>query len=334
MTLLVLAVLAVVLASALCSGSEAALLAMPDMRARLIAEERGGAASVLLGLKENIDRPIAAIVVLNNVANIVGSIVVGGIATEVLGSAYLGIFSACLTFAIILFSEIIPKTLGTRYPEQISLFIARPLRGLTVILTPLLWCLERVTSLLGGEVTAEVADEATLRFMVRESGRADQIEQTERDMIIRVFSLNDLTAADIMTPRTQMTYLRAGLSARDQEAAIKGSQHSRIVLVGETLDDVKGIVLLRDLLLSLINGGHMPEPTPAHYVSPDMPADELMRHFLPARNHIAVVKGQWGEIQGVVTLEDVLEIVVGEEIVDETDVDADLQQVALRRAQG
>jgi len=332
MLLLIIAVLLVVLASALCSGSEAALMAMPNIRVRQLAEEGGTTANILLRLKEKLDRPIAAIVVLNNVANIVGSIVVGGIATEALGSAYLGIFSVVLTFAIILFAEIIPKSIGTNYAELISLLIARPLSAISWVLTPVLWAFEQVTRFIGGEGGATAADEATLRFMVREAGREDQIEDDERDMIIRVFSLNDLTASDIMTPRTAMTYLRANQTAKEQEDAIKASQHSRIVLVGDTLDDVKGVVMLRDLLISLIDGGAMPEPTPAAYVRLDMPADELMRHFLPARNHIALVRGPYGAVHGVVTLEDVLEIVVGEEIVDETDRDEDMQAVAMQRA--
>jgi len=258
--------------------------------------------------------------------------VVGGIATDVLGSAYLGAFSAVLTFAIILFAEIIPKSIGTNYPERISLLIARPLSAISWLLTPALWMLEQVTKLIGGPNGATAADEATLRFMVREAGREDQIEEDERDMILRVFSLNDLTASDIMTPRTAMTYLRADLTAKEQEAQIKASQHSRIIVVGETLDDVVGVVMLRDLLLSLMNGGLLPKPVPAAFVSPDMPADELMRHFLPARNHMALVRGEYGAVHGLVTLEDVLEIVVGEEIVDETDRDDDMQAVARDRA--
>ena len=123
---LIVAVLIVLIASALCSGSEAALFSTPLLEARKLAQSNTRSALALLAIREKMNRPITTIVILNNVANIVGSIIVGGIAASVLGQQWLGLFSGVLTFLVILLSEIIPKTLGEEYAGRISLLIARP----------------------------------------------------------------------------------------------------------------------------------------------------------------------------------------------------------------
>jgi len=324
---------AVVVASALCSGTEAALLALPEMRARQLAESGGRRAKALLGLKLSMGRPIATIVVLNNIANIVGSMAVGVAATHAFGEAWLGAFSAALTIAIIIFAEIIPKTLGTRFAEPISLGLAGPLGVLATILSPLLWLLERVTRLFEGPPTASSVDEGRIQFLARQGRREGTIDADESEMIQRVFQLDDLTAQDIMTPRTAMTWSRARTPADELLVQFTTAQHSRIIIVGETLDDVVGVVLLRDVLLQWAKDG--PQTIDESYaglaaprfVDPGVRADELLEQFLSRRQHLALVRDEYGQVLGVVTLEDVLEILTGE-IVDETDRHVDLQAAA------
>jgi CBS domain containing-hemolysin-like protein len=337
MTTLVLAVLLVVGASALCSGAEAALLSVSDLRLQQLAEDGNRRAGRALTMKSNLARPISAIVVLNNVANIVGSIVVGGIATEVLGSAWLGAFSAALTILIILFAEIVPKTLGTRHSEVLTLWLAAPLSAIVVVLTPLLWLLDKFTGLFGKDVEGMPVNESQIRFLARLGGVEGSIDHDEVEMLHRVFQLDDHTARDIMTPRTQMTWVRQGQTLEELRHEICASQHSRMVLVGDTLDEIVGIVLVRDALVALLDDPELVLDAsvrwvrPAQFVPPEILGDELLDYFLKSRSPLALVRDEFGQVLGVVTLEDVQEILTGE-IVDETDLAADLQAVAREEA--
>jgi CBS domain containing-hemolysin-like protein len=153
-----------------------------------------------------------------------------------------------------------------------------------------------------------------------------------------VFQLDDVCARDILTPRTRMTWLRGGQSLTALSGRIRDSQHSRLVVVGETLDEIVGVVLQRDLLLGLLTepdallDAHWGLLQPPQYVQPDAPADSLLEMFQVRRRLLAIVRDEYGAVQGVVTLEDVLEILTGE-IVDETDRDVDLRESARRRTQ-
>ncbi|MFK7931108.1 MAG: hemolysin family protein [Myxococcota bacterium] len=336
MLLLVLAVFAVVASSALCSGAEAALLSVSDLRLQQLAEGGNQRAARVLRMKSNLARPISAIVVLNNVANIVGSIAVGSLASQVLGSNLLGAFSAVLTILIILFAEIVPKTLGTRHSEILSLWLAAPLSAIVFVLTPLLWLLDKFTGLFGKDVDGMPINESQIRFLARLGGVEGSIDRDEVEMLQRVFQLDDHTAQDIMTPRTLMTWLRADQPLSEVKEAIRNSQHSRLVVVGETLDKIVGVVLVRDALLGLMDDetvlldAELDWVRPAQFVLPDRPADRLLELFLKSRNHLALVRDEFGMVLGVVTLEDVQEILTGE-IVDETDRAVDLQAVARAR---
>ncbi|RMF04156.1 MAG: HlyC/CorC family transporter [Chloroflexi bacterium] len=331
---LITAVFAVLLASALCSGSEAALFSVPLVKARQLAESGSRASLALLSIRQNMSRPIASIVILNNIANIVGSIVVGAMATQTLGSRWLGLFSGVLTFLVIIFSEIIPKTLGERYAERISLWVALPVLGLAKLFTPLVWAIERLTSPVTQGTIGPTTTEAEIKLLARIGHQEGIIEPGESEMIHHVFKLNDVTAGEIMSPRVVMTYLPGNLTLQDAQQQIIESQHSRIVVIGENVDDVQGVVLKNELLTAIIE--HKADCTLAE-MAHEVPAvpisakgNALLQIFRRSRRHLAVVIDEFGGVAGVVTLEDVLETLTGE-IVDETDEAADLQEVARRQ---
>lgn len=342
MVSLVVLVFAIVALSALCSGSEAAIVALSPLQARRLAQKGGRRAEALLQLKENMARPLAAIVILNNVFNIVGSMLVGGMAASALdvpgwGPILLGLFPIVLTGLIIVFAEIIPKTLGVRYAEALALALAVPLWWTAWLLTPLLRVVEGLTNRLGDDAT-ESTSEGQLRFLVRHGGEAGVLEDHEVKMILRVFDLNDVRADKIMTPRTRMTTLSSLKTLEEQVDDVRRSQHSRMVVIGEQVDDVIGTVLRDDVLLALLDGKgdelltpDNPIVTPPVFVPPERSADELFVHFRESRRLLAVVRDEFGGVGGVVTLEDVLEIVTGE-IVDETDKAVDLRREARLRA--
>lgn len=327
-----LAVLLVLVSSALCSGSEAALFSMPVLKARNLAEQGGKSAQALLAIREDIRRPIATIVVLNNIANIVGSIVVGNIASHVLGETWLGVISGVLTFLVIVVAEILPKTLGERHSQWICLKIARPLTVLVTVLTPVVWIIEQITPE-RSEDPEPTTNEAEIRMLTRIARQEGVIEGDESEMIHRVFALNDRSARDIMTPRVNITWLEADEILNDAKAEILASQHSRMVVTGETVDEVVGIALKAELLRALVEEeGHLPVRTWARaprFVRQDARADRLLQVFQRTHEHLMIVADDFGGVAGVVSLEDVLEVLTGE-IVDETDTVVDLAEDARR----
>ncbi|NJN65669.1 MAG: HlyC/CorC family transporter [Chloroflexaceae bacterium] len=336
MTELLVAVLIVVTGSALCSGSEAALFSVPLVKVRQLVESRAPAARVLLRIRQNMSRPIATIVILNNVFNIVGSIVVGSIATTVLGEEWLGLFSAVLTLVIIIGAEIIPKTLGERYAETIALTVAYPVMVVTTVIRPLVRAIEYLVSPITRGGIRPVTNEAEIQLLAQIGQQEGSIEHDEAALIQRAFRLNDVTAGMIMTPRVILTYAHGSMSLEAARQRIIESPHSRILVVGASIDEVMGIVLKHDFLLALIEGRGDQTladlSRKARFVPETVRADKLLTTFQEAHEHLAVVVDEFGGVAGVVTLEDVLEVLTGE-IVDETDRVADMQAWARQRRQ-
>jgi CBS domain containing-hemolysin-like protein len=330
---LIAAILVVLIGSALCSGTETALLSVPEIRVRQLADDGGRAARALLGIKQRIARPISAIVVLNNIFNIVGSIAVGTIAADVFGDRWVGVVSGVLTFLVILFAEIMPKTLGERYAEKVSLAVAIPVRWLTAVMTPLVVLFEvLMRPLTKGERSPSVS-EAEIRILARIGRSEGVIEDDELEMIHRVFQLNDRTARDIMTPRTAVTWLDADRSLADARAEILASPHTRIVVAPGDLDHAEGVAHKHDLLAGLLDdsdtivGSYVRAVAAVPWIAR---ADDLLQQFIELRDHLALVIDEYGGFIGVVTLEDVIEVLTGP-IMDETDRSSDLRAYARTR---
>ena len=331
---IIVIVLIVISGSALCALSETALLSVPRIKVRQLAQSKKPAALALLAIRQKINRPIATIVILNNIFNIVGSIVIGSLAAKVLGDAWLGLFSGILTFLIIIFGEIVPKTIGERYSQNISLIVALPVQFLTFLFTPVVWLVERVTAPFTRSKKIPTTNEAEIRFLTRIGFQEGVIENDEAEMIQRVFQLNDLTAADLMSPRVTITYLRGDLTLAEAKEEIIASQHSRILVIEDSIDRAIGLVLKHELLTAMIDDKSDQKIStlarPVRFVPETVKADKLLKTFQEIREHLAVVLDEYGGVSGVVTLEDVLEVLTGE-IVDETDKIIDLQEIARQK---
>ncbi|MBE9007438.1 HlyC/CorC family transporter [Fortiea sp. LEGE XX443] len=331
---LVTTVFVVLLGSALCSSIETALFSVSVLRVKQLAQSKTPAAVALLAIRENMNRPIATIVILNNTFNIIGSIVTGNVAEQALGSQWLGVFSAILTFLIIIFGEIIPKTIGERYCEQLAMLGALPVTGLSLVFTPLVWMLETVTAPFSKGKKRPTTNEAEIKLLANIGQQEGIIESDEAEMIQRVFKLNDVTASDLMTPRIMLTYIRGHLTVAEGKTDIIASQHTRIIVIDESIDQVMGFALKHELLTAMLEDKkHQKIATLARKVSfvPEaIQADKLLKNFIEAREHLAVVVDEYGSVAGVITLEDVLEVITGE-IVDETDRSVDLQEIARKR---
>ncbi len=324
MTSLLLAVLAVLIASALASGTEAALFAVGTPEVLAAVDKRRRGAKTLRRLQRDLTRPIMAIVIWNNIANIGGSILVGSLAAKQLGSGWLGAFSALLTFLVILFSEIIPKTLGERNALTVGLMIAQPVTLLTKALFPFIVLVELLVRPIAPPADRKTSEDE-IRALTRQGGREGVIEADENELIQRVFRMNDTTAGMILTPMPQVDSLEASKLIGDLSTWARDVTHTRIPLhIADDITEVVGVVNVRWILQALADG-RQDQPVAAlaqdpWFVPSSMAVDDLLREFQTRKQHLAVVVDGLGTLQGVVTLEDVLEELVGE-IEDETDLE-------------
>ena len=322
----------VVLTSSACSLFEAVLYAVP--LSQIDTLERAGRASgpVLRTLRAQVDRPIAAILSLNTVANTGGAALAGAIASRVFGSVWIGYFSAAFTLAILLFSEIIPKTAGVVYARRLAGPIARPLQILVLVFTPVIWLSRYVTRLVAIGREADGISDDDLLLMVRRGLRTGDLKPHEASVISNVLALEVKTAGQIMTPRTVLFMLDTDTSLADAAANEQLLQHSRVPVYDDDPDDIVGIVHRRDILRSAARDEF--DTTldqlmhPVHFVVETAKLDQLLHVFLEQRQHLVVVTDEFGSVSGIVTLEDVLEEILGREIVDEFDEVADLRAFA------
>ncbi len=338
METLLFAAFLVILISALCSCTEAALFSVPIMKVRQMLDEdtckplQKKRTESLLKIRERMSRPISMIVISNNIANIGGATVVAILADQMYDSFIVGLVSGILTFFVIIFGEIIPKTIGEKHNLKISLFMARPVLFAAKILTPIIFLVEILTRpFTGKDKQALSTDEREIRYMAQLGEEEGVIEADELEMLHGVFQLNDMDARALMTPRISLTCIEGDVSINSVIDEVMETQHSRIVIIGESRDDVLGVVLKSKLLIAMIKGQgddkvrlHGYEPVEVQH---DMKADQILPIFQKSRQHLAIVRDEFGGVDGVITLEDIIEELTGE-IVDETDTDEDMREAA------
>ena len=318
------------LGSAFCSSSEAAIFSAPKIRLQISAKQGDLSAQNLLSLKENMSKTIGTLVILTNLFNIVGSILVGAIADDLFDNFALGIFSAVFTFLVILFAEVLPKNFGEKNAVSFGIFVAPFVIFLSRVFHPFLYILELLSRSLVGSTKKYSVSEDEIKFMAHLGMQEQSIEKDEQELILNVFKMNDKSASNIMTPRVNIYALDGNLTLEAQKNEIYNSPHSRLMVFGQDYDDIKGFVLIREILHALAeNGG---DKTPMEFIHPILTlkentrVDSLLIIFQKKRSHIALVIDDFGGTSGLVTLEDVLEELVGE-IMDETDLVSDMRDV-------
>ncbi|MCK6482288.1 MAG: HlyC/CorC family transporter [Planctomycetaceae bacterium] len=328
-----LAALVVVCLSALCSLSEAAFLSLPLVRARALAKVGGRAARTVLRIKENVQAAISAIVILNTIVNMAGASFVAtraaAVAEEAAAAGDIVVvsgawFTALLTIAVVLFGEILPKTLGERFNVGVTMAAALPVLCLITLFHPFGWLTERFVDRIAPRRRRHVTSKEEISAMAEMAEREGAIRSSEAAVIQRVFRLNDITAEDTMTPRIRARMLAADATLEEARAELTSIQYSRIPLYSGTRDHVTGILRRTDALLALVEGraGSTLEQlgTKAKFVPATMSVDRLLLELQRERVQIAIVVGEYGETIGLVTVEDIVEELVGE-ILDEKDVD-------------
>jgi CBS domain containing-hemolysin-like protein len=332
---LILAVALVIIVSGLCSLSEAVLYSVPQSHIESLAQAQSKRGLVLKELKRHVERPIAALLSLNTVANTGGAALAGALADRALGTKWLGLFSILFTLVILVFSEIIPKTAGVIYSRPLSTRIARPLRALVWLFRPLVWLASSVTrSVAGGRKPVGISDEEILT-LTRLGHQEGTIDQDEAAVIHNILALEEISVRDVLTPRTVLFALSGDVTVGTAYKQPQVLTHSRIPVFFKNLDDIGGIVHRRDILRAVaadkFDATIESLMRPAHFVPAKMKLNRTLQLFLERGVHLFVALDEFGGTSGVVTLEDVLEAILGKEIVDEFDEVADLRELAQKR---
>ncbi|MEM6818839.1 MAG: hemolysin family protein [Pseudomonadota bacterium] len=324
MLLFVSAVAVVLIVSFLCSIFESVLLSITRPQIEVLNQQGRRAGSLLAGFKENMDVPIAAILILNTAAHTVGAAVAGASYSAVFDPSTLWIFSLLFTLAVLLFTEIIPKTLGVSYAQSLASPVAHGIHYLSIMLKPLVVMSELLSRQLRADKEAPVtsADEIRLLAVLGQSEGA--VGDTTAGLIVGATHLKDLNAGAVMLPRDSVEFLSKTMSRDAVIERLHKSGHSRFPLsASASLDDATEVVLAKNLLHWLLT--HDDESVDwdalageALIVPSSMTLPKLLRTFQDARKHLALVVGEYGNVEGLVTMEDVLEEVVGD-IDDEKD---------------
>jgi CBS domain containing-hemolysin-like protein len=346
MGLLILFFVLSIVFSFLCSIWEAVLLSITPSYAEVSYKKGTTTGKLLKAFKKDIDRPLAAILTLNTIAHTVGAIGVGSQAGKQFGNqdmvisgmtlpfsveAFVG---AVMTLAILILSEIIPKTIGANNWKQLSGFTVRSLNIIIYALYPLVWFSQFITKILKKDKEKSVLSRADF-FAMAEIGEKEGIFRSNESKIIHnLLRLNTIRAKDIMTPRTVV-------KVADQETTIETFyeqnqrlQFSRIPIYADSKDHINGFVLKDEILSNIIkDNGQAPLKDiirEIHIVNEQMPLPDLFNRMMEKREHIALVVDEFGGMAGIVTMEDVIETLLGIEIVDEQDNIEDMQMLARR----
>lgn len=318
--------------SFLCSIMEAVLLTTPASYVNMKADRGDKFAKLFLKLKTNSEGPITAILTLNTIAHTIGSAGVGAEATEVFGKEYLGVISGILTFLILIFSEILPKNIGVYYWKKLISFSAVTIQIMNIISYPIVWISKYLTKLIAPKTKEACISREEVTTLVKMGEEEGVFKTSENRIINNLIHFEEKKVRDIMTPRTVVVSIDGNKSIK--EFPIEET-YSRVPVYENSSDNIVGYVLRSDILKCLAEDKFTKKISSIKrnimMFTEVLAVPAALEKFLMEKEHIAVVINEYGTFEGVVTLEDVIETLLGEEILDEEDSIADLQELARRK---
>lgn len=336
MTLLILYGLASIFISFLCSILEAVLLSVTPTFISVKKNEGKVYAVALEELKKDIDKPLIAILTLNTVAHTVGAVLVGVQAERTFGSGnnIVGIVSAVMTVLILIVSEIIPKTIGATYWKQLARISISILNILIFLFkwTGVIWVLQLFTNLFGKGHGKSVLSREDFHAMTDIAHEEGVFEESESKVIKNLLNFKKILVKDIMTPRTVLKIASEDQNIKDFFEANKDLHFSRIPIYKNNSDNITGYVLKDDVFREVAEGNYQQNLFDLKrlllVVDRNVPIPNLFEKLVQEKEHIALVVDQYGSTSGLVTMEDVIETLLGMEIMDESDSESDMQQLA------
>jgi CBS domain containing-hemolysin-like protein len=333
MLTLIVFLLTAMAVSFLCSVLESVLMSTPISYITMREEEGYAPAKRMKNFKQNSSRPIAAILSLNTIANTIGAAGVGRQATLVFGSEWFGLVSVITTVLILVFSEIVPKTIGTHGWRSLMGFAASAIGVLIVIMFPCVWLIEKLQKLISPKDNETAVSRDEVSAMANVAEEAGDLEEDENEIIQNVINLDEVKAYDVMTPRVVCAIAPESMTLRAFFKDKRFKSHSRIPVYSDNDEYITGYILRMDVLQLVAEDKF--DKTLADIrrdiasFDEDTPMDKVWDEMLEHDEQISIVIDEYGSFQGILTLEDVIETIMGSEIVDERDSVRDMQQLAL-----
>ena len=322
--------------SFLCSLMEAAIYSIPRSRIESLKRDGDPGGVRLARLREKIDEPIAAILTLNTAVNVLGASIAGSLVARYYGDTWLGVFSGAFTGGVLIFSEIIPKSLGVTYANTLAPKLSIVIEFLIKILWPFVKMSVLITKLWGKNSHLNFPTEEDLKSLAPLTHEGGSILAEEAEIVTNALRLDDMTVGEIMTPKSVVLEMPETTVLSEIDLDSDYWRYSRIpVHVEGEPDNIIGVALRSDVSMALLSGESDKTlrnivVTPDN-VPEDMYLNELLKRFIITRRHLFCVRNSYGEYIGIVTLEDIIESLIGEEIVDELDIHEDMQELAKRK---
>ena len=332
MALLLLFLLGAMAISFLCSILEATLMSTPISYITMREEEGYKPAPRFKEYKQDSSRPIAAILSLNTIANTIGAAGVGRQATIIFGSEWFGLVSALMTILILVFSEIIPKTLGTTRWKSLMGFATRAIRVLIFVMYPLVLLIELLTRLITPKEVESAVSREEVSAMANVAEEEGDLEEDENTIIQNLISMDEVKAFDVMTPRVVCEIAPESMTLKAFYKNKRYRHHSRIPVYADNDEYITGYILRMEALQLMAEDkfdltlGDIRRDVATF--DEDTPLDQIWDEMLTKDEQIAIIINEYGSFQGILTLEDVIETLLGSEIVDENDTVRDMQQLA------
>ncbi len=318
--------------SFLCSVLEAVLLSTPVSFISMKENQGDKTASLMMKYKTNVDRPVAAILTLNTVAHTIGAAGVGSESVKVFGEAYFGIISAILTLLILILSEIIPKTIGASYWRSLAMPAARIIRMLIFITYPLVWISELLTRCFSPKIQPLTVSREEVGAMVEVGTDEGVFDNSENRIIQSFLKISNVSAKEIMTPFVVVSSVARTTTMKEFYDNPELAPYSRIPVYDTQREFISGYVRRANVLEKLAQD-HF-DDTMSEIIRPILfffetePVSEIWQRLLEKKEHISVITDEYGCMRGIVTMEDVIEAMLGVEIVDECDTTEDMQAMA------
>ena len=336
MNLLIFFFLLAVVVSFICSLLEACFLSISGVYIQSQLKKGRKFAVLLRTFKQNMNRPISAILTLNTVANVVGAAGVGAQAHLLFGSSYVAVFSGILTFVILIFAEIIPKSLGASHWRTLAPFCSYIIKYLIYLTYPMVWISEKLNKLMSKKLRTAVTKEEIIAA-AEIGAEAGVIGQKESHIIINSLTMDSLKVSEIMTPRSVIFALDQTMTIGDVIKQHKNISFSRIPVFKNNMDAIEGMIhrykIFEAQSLGLSNMKLLEYRVPLHVIPEHISVAATMDQFIKRKEHIFLVVDEYGMTTGLVTLEDAVETILGVEIVDELDSVEDLRKLAIEKWQ-
>jgi CBS domain containing-hemolysin-like protein len=323
--------------SFLCSFLEALLLSTTATEVEALKRRNPKRGATWEFLRADLEGTISSILTLNTIANTLGSIMVGALAVKLFGETWLGMVSAVMTFAILIFSEVLPKNLGVVYRVPMQPWVALPLMGLRRLLAPITYLCTVAVRLVIRHKPQNGGSDQEIILLAEKGAKEGTLTRSESSIIANALSLDDVRVGDIMTPRTVVTALNKAWSVGEVFRQFPNLPFGRMPVYQKSLDHVVGLVRRRDLLKAKANDqdhelvGNLMHAV--HFIPETVTAAHALQLFLKTHQQLAVVVDEYGAVSGVVTMEDVIEHILGREIFEADDVAVDMRELARAKTQ-